>query len=843
VELGVSEAERTDLGLSSDDSDGVHQDPTNAELEEYFRDDDDTRGASELSDVLDEVGHTIDCLLRLSITIRNPAPHDHFRSRTGAGLIDFYEPWDVKHAREKFPDAEQGIAERLGKATSRRRQYFKYREEHAKKLAEGLDEVPPEEPDRDKATTIASSIPRHLKDIETTDHLAEFDDTESNVSKTSYAPSNADAGLLRVPPLPKEYVDGPFQCPFCCMIVSIRTRRDWKKHVFRDLRPYVCLASSCGTPEQLYLRRGDWIDHMKQDHWKAWRCPFACSHLLHSKLDFLTHIKQSHPEGAFARNLDTLESLSSQPDLAKAKGTCPLCPFSIASHTQYASHVATHVEQLALFALPTSQGADHSDEDDSEASSAVFAPHPPGSDSSDGGDKHVDVEELVAGGDGVHASARDEMSASLVDDAPTLRSAASRDSQAPLPPQMAPVATHNNIPNDNPDGDSDHWSDYSSRHDALRPHHLSYRRSRSRAHNRTSSNGSSSELRERYELERVRAELEELRRQEAREDDESRTVGDMKYELERFRRQDEEEREYEERIKRELRLKQLEQEEEEEEEENHERIIRKLRLKQLEQDEEDEEDRIKRELELELEALRLQNARNDDESIKREVRLMRLEQDEEVDEEVDEEEEKKIMREYHEKLQAEKKKKAKDKRKAEKDRIQRRLELLERIEAEIRADEEKKQREKDAEEVVAKWKAKEAARIREERIKAEIKTDEEKKQREKAAAEVVAKWKAEEAARIKRERLEKEDTDKAYQKRLQEDLLRSGLTEKEVEAILKKEKLKREREEQEVMANRPVAPKPTYTRMSLRYLDVKTLLFYKIEWEYDQVCFPSLFPE
>ncbi|KAK0745832.1 hypothetical protein B0T18DRAFT_410254 [Schizothecium vesticola] len=652
VNEGVSEAERTDLGLSSDKSDGVHQDPTTAELEEYFRDDDDTHGASELSDVLDEIGHTIDCLLRLSITIRNPAPHDHFRSRTGAGLVDFYEPWDVKHAREKFPKAEQGIAERLGKATSRRRQYFKYREEHAKKLAEGLDEVSPEEPDRDRATTIASSIPRHLKGIETTDHLAEFDDTESNVSKTSYAPSNADASLLRVPPLPKEYVDGPFKCPFCCMIVSIRTRGDWKKHVFRDLRPYVCLVTSCATPEQLYLRRGDWIDHMKQDHWKAWRCPFACSHLLHSKLDFLTHIKQSHPEGAFARTLDTLESLSSQPDLAKAKGTCPLCPFSIASHTQYASHVAKHVEQLALFALPTSQGADHSDEDDSEASSAAFVPYPPSSDSSDGDDKHVAGEELVAGGDGVHASARDEMSASLIDDAPTLRSAASRDSQAPPPPPMAPVVINNYIHTDNSDGDSEYSS---SRHDGHR-----------RAHGRTSSNGSSNDTRERYELERVeraRAELEVLRLQNARKDDESRTASNDK--RERYLRQDEEERRYKD-----------------------------------EADEKDEEGR--------------------------------------------------------------------------------------------------KQREKDTEEAVAKWKAKEAARI-------------------------------------ENERLEKEYANKALRKRLLEDLPQSGLSDKQIEAIVEKVMIKKEKEEQEVVANRPVSPLPTYTRMSLQHLAFETLSFYKIEWEYDQV--------
>lgn len=215
------------------------EDPANIELAEYFQDDS-SQDDSELGQILADIGHTVDCLLRLSTTIRTPAPHDRFRSRAGAGVVELFEHWDIKHVQDKFPAVDVQIAERLGRAAARRRQYFKYREEHSAKLAEGLDaevndgldtEVNDDEDNRDtkhdKATTVASSIPNHLKD--SFSEFADFvDDSKSEISATSYAPSTADTTKLRVPPMPHEHVDGHFQCPFCCMIVSIDTRWEWK---------------------------------------------------------------------------------------------------------------------------------------------------------------------------------------------------------------------------------------------------------------------------------------------------------------------------------------------------------------------------------------------------------------------------------------------------------------------------------------------------------------------------------------------------------------------------------------------------------------------------------------
>ena len=207
------------------------QDQADLDLEEYFRDDR-SEDESELGRILADIAHTLDCLLRLSITLRNPAPHDRFRSRVVEDDLEHFAEWDTGHVQNKFPDIDANIAQRLGRAAVRRRQYFKYREEHSSKLAEGLDDDRQEGATeggstREKATTIASSLPNHLKDsFEEFADLA--DDSKSDVSRTSYAPSTADTSRLRVPPIPKAHLDGPFKCPFCCMIVSISIRKEWK---------------------------------------------------------------------------------------------------------------------------------------------------------------------------------------------------------------------------------------------------------------------------------------------------------------------------------------------------------------------------------------------------------------------------------------------------------------------------------------------------------------------------------------------------------------------------------------------------------------------------------------
>jgi hypothetical protein len=217
VTLIANEDKSSDIASESHDQ--VEND-----LADYFNDDEDS-DKSETEKTLDEIAHVIACLLRLSITIRNPAPHDQFLSRAEEGLIESFVHWDGKHVREKFTNVDKNLADRLGRAMARRRLYFKYRKEHKNRLAQGLNDDEDEQ-----ATTVASSLPEHLKEAGET-RLGQFgivDERGSDTSVTSYATSKPDSTQLRVPPIPKEYIDGPFKCPFCQMIVSIETRHAWK---------------------------------------------------------------------------------------------------------------------------------------------------------------------------------------------------------------------------------------------------------------------------------------------------------------------------------------------------------------------------------------------------------------------------------------------------------------------------------------------------------------------------------------------------------------------------------------------------------------------------------------
>ncbi|KAF4634058.1 hypothetical protein G7Y89_g4062 [Cudoniella acicularis] len=122
--------------------------------------------------------------------------------------------------------------------------------------------------------------------------------------------------------------------------------------------------------------------------------------------------------------------------------------------------------------------------------------------------------------------------------------------------------------------------------------------------------------------------------------------------------------------------------------------------------------------------------------------------------------------------------------------------------------------------------AEEAKRIKEElefkRLREEKSREEERKRSEKEAKEAVEEFKKKEAERVAKEKKEREERDKEYERRLEDDLRRSGLDERQISVITKKEP--------------PIDPnRPTYTRMSRKHLSIETLNKYRIDYEFDVV--------
>ncbi|KAK1777271.1 hypothetical protein QBC45DRAFT_417134 [Copromyces sp. CBS 386.78] len=356
---------------------------TNDELAElFYSDDEDCNDLSELEQALGRILNTINCLLRLSATIRNPAPHDHFKSRA-TDLIRAFEPRYKDHIKYKFVNPDEALVDRLAKSMVRRREYFRYREAHVTRLAAGMDKVEAGEDldgaqsERRTISTAISSLPDFLKGgtavAAGVDDLDELDDVRSLASQaTSYAATEIDSGEPRVPEMPAEfYREEVSKCPFCHVFISIQTRYEWKKHVFRDLQPYNCLEIDCSMPNHQFERRSEWAEHMRREHWQTWHCSLGCENSAFANAaEFNDHLKSAHREEIGQKSLSTSLTSCSIPDPSRACGPCPVCAkVNITSEKHYLSHVGTHLEQLALFILPRLEyeGEDQYEDDESEA--------------------------------------------------------------------------------------------------------------------------------------------------------------------------------------------------------------------------------------------------------------------------------------------------------------------------------------------------------------------------------------------------------------------------------------------------------------------------------------------
>ncbi|KAF4998394.1 hypothetical protein FDECE_11821 [Fusarium decemcellulare] len=305
--------------------------------------------SSEMDQIIQHTADTVQNLLHLSVSMRNPAPHKRF---IACQSIDtsHYEPYDTRHVRAKFPTADPELTQRLGKAISVRRQYFKYRENHNAKLASGLDGEGATD-----GSTVASSLPKHLKDkAGNGESSLAFEENSSDLgSQTSYATSVRGEGKLSVPPLLKEAEEGhPFECPYCYMMIVVSSHHVWKKHVYSDLQPYVCLENDCAMPNRQYGRRKQWFDHVLQEHWTEYRCPSGCGSAFRTARSCSQHYRNQHPGQQTLVEIDTLVQLHSSNRDVSSGIPCPLCHERFLSTKEYKRHVGRHQEELALFALP-----------------------------------------------------------------------------------------------------------------------------------------------------------------------------------------------------------------------------------------------------------------------------------------------------------------------------------------------------------------------------------------------------------------------------------------------------------------------------------------------------------
>jgi hypothetical protein len=297
---------------------------------DQFSDDEDT---TELEQIYNGFVEVIGSLFQMSMLIRRPARHDRLLGAKKEDIVTF-EPYDRQHVLEKYPRADAIVGDRLGRAISRRRADLKYRERHHAKLSQGINHVQmagnkESHSIHDRESTVFSdTIATEYKEPN-----IRFDETgsHSGLSQTSYAPTLLEGGnAITVPPPPKESANGqPFECPYCFFITTIKNKRSWARHVFRDIMPYVCIFAGCSTPNRLYDSRRDWYGHLVDSH--------------------------------------------ISPSSAGGLHECALCREAGFSTQSLERHLGRHLEELALFALPRSVGDDDIDSDRSRHSSRQHA--------------------------------------------------------------------------------------------------------------------------------------------------------------------------------------------------------------------------------------------------------------------------------------------------------------------------------------------------------------------------------------------------------------------------------------------------------------------------------------
>ncbi|KAJ5519017.1 Tetratricopeptide-like helical [Penicillium expansum] len=187
--------------------------------------------------------------------------------------------------------------------------------------------------------------------------FSDIHDTKTNVRpRTIYTPTAVGQGRSNsVPDPPKTAFGTTFLCPYCGTTLEsseMQNRQLWKRHVFRDLRPYVCIFEDCQNGGKLYVSHHDWIYHELQIYRRNYVCK-VCQEMCSSRKEMSAHIREHYDDSMSPSQLGVILDLCNrQVDIADyEKYPCLICGEEL-SLSALQGHLAAHMEDIALFVLP-----------------------------------------------------------------------------------------------------------------------------------------------------------------------------------------------------------------------------------------------------------------------------------------------------------------------------------------------------------------------------------------------------------------------------------------------------------------------------------------------------------
>ena len=209
-----------------------------------------------------------------------------------------------------------------------------------------------------------------LSGTEATQHHQSLDDIIDAKSVTSYAVTVKDIhgkGVDLPPPPKAANGEKDFECPYCYVICPARygRGRSWRTHLLKDVEPYVCTYADCESPDQLFSKRREWIEH-EASHRKAWRCPEHTTAVYRTRAALEDHLRSNHLDSFPESQLTTIADVGETTTM-DIRQKCPICHVSVddLGSSDFHNHIANHLERIAVFSLPSAV------ENDSDGASSI----------------------------------------------------------------------------------------------------------------------------------------------------------------------------------------------------------------------------------------------------------------------------------------------------------------------------------------------------------------------------------------------------------------------------------------------------------------------------------------
>ncbi|KAI8716925.1 hypothetical protein NCS52_00987100 [Fusarium sp. LHS14.1] len=248
---------------------------------------DSTSGYStaDIHELAEDLKTDVDCLIELDQIIREPVPDlepetkDTDASQHSWEVVP-HQPF-VESIEKRFPKAGTELFSLLGMVNYDR--FLRCQDERERNQLLGEQ--------TEQAVEITGGSKFHDSGLGSSLNPA------SSYAETimSYKDGNRS---VKIPPLPEQAKGGKsFPCVACGRLVTMTTNSQWKRHLYHDLQPYVCLDTSCQRSDSTFSSRANWIQHLALDHsmepgWEQIRCPLCADEVGPGKIAVTTHLAQ-----------------------------------------------------------------------------------------------------------------------------------------------------------------------------------------------------------------------------------------------------------------------------------------------------------------------------------------------------------------------------------------------------------------------------------------------------------------------------------------------------------------------------------------------------------------------